>query len=386
MIYNVHDKCTGCYACIDICPKSCITINLKKGYIYPKVNTLECIECGKCIRICPALNIPSYKNINFKQRLYAAYNKNPKIRSISSSGGIFYELAKYILSQQGVVYGATLKSLKCKHIAITWASELPLLIGSKYIQSDLTGIYKNIINRKKHKPILFVGTPCQCSALLNIFGKNRPTNVYIVDFICHGVPSQDIFDKCIRLYESQNNCNIIDFSFRTKTDKALRNYKLTYDKNGKKTEIIGNPADFPFYNAFLNHTIFRKSCFKCNYKTITRVSDITLGDFWGIEKINSHVSINKGCSSIIINNQKGEFLLNNIQIDLLIKEYDIAFIIDNNYALTNKDRVPLKHKLYHLLYNRVSPRTLSELCLTNKPKAIGKIIQTIINKIEQFII
>ena len=276
----------------------------------------------------------------------------------------------------------TLENLKCKHIRIEKVSEINKCIGSKYIQSNAKKIYNSIkLDLKENVPVLFVGTPCQCRALNNIVGKKE--NLYIVDFICHGVCSQELFDRSIKLYEKQNNCKVIDFSFRYKTNETLRNYKLKYlDKDGIICSEIKSPIDFPYYNAFLNHYSFRNCCYTCNFKTINRVSDITLGDFWGIEKIDKNINDEKlGYSAMLLNTSKGTVIFSEIKSQLVVKEIPIEYLIENNYALTNKDNRPLISFFFEILF-KLDIKLLSDLFLTSNPSLIGRVFRWLCNKVD----
>lgn len=378
--FNLNKFCTGCGGCIDVCPKQCITPSIKHGFMVPNINIELCINCGLCNKVCPVEN----KTINHRQLniLYAAYNKNNIIRQKSSSGGLFEVFARYIIRLGGNVYACTLDHLKCKHIAISTEDDIIKCIGSKYIQSDTKNIYKAIKSDLSNNTfVLFVGTPCQCNALLNFIGNNRE-NLYVIDFICHGVCSQDLFTRSVRLFERQNNYKIIDFSFRYKTKESLRNFKVKYITNNSTKCIIKYPAEFPYYNAFINHYTFRNSCYKCQHKTIARVSDVTLGDFWNIEKKEKFAHDYKlGYSAVVINTAKGNILFSKIKSDIFYKKMNINFLIDNNSALTKVDKKPLLRSVYGGLY-KCNIRILTDLVLTNKPSLVSRFIRALCNKLD----
>lgn len=378
--FDFKKFCTGCGGCIDICPRHCIMPIINHGFMIPNINKEQCINCGLCNKVCPVINSQTNnKQINI---LYAAYSMNKHIRKKSSSGGIFASFAKHIIKLGGKVYACTFDQLKCKHIAISTEDDIIKCIGSKYVQSDTKNIYKSIKSDLSNNTlVLFVGTPCQCNALLNFVGNNRD-KLYVIDFICHGVCSQELFTRSVHLFEKKNNCKIIDFSFRYKTKESLRNFRAKYVKNNSIKSIIKSPTEFPFYNSFLNHYTFRNSCYECQYKTITRVSDITLGDFWNIEKYRKFAHDYKlGYSAVIINSTKGNFLFSEVKPDIFYKKTNINYLIGNNFALTKKDKRPLLRTVYGCIY-KCNIKIITDLILTNNPSFVSRLIRTLCNKID----
>ena len=280
---KIVDKCCGCFACGDACPKSAIKYKKDKdGFLYPYIDETKCINCGKCLKVCPRLN--SQKN-KFEQKGFVCYSKNESIYNNSASGGIFSELARYVLENDGVVFGAAFVNLKVKHIRIDNLEELYKIQKSKYIQSDLRGIY--LICKKElklNKLVLFSGTPCQVTALRNFLGREYD-NLITCDLVCHGVPSQKIFDKYIAYENKMNKGKIIDFTFRCKLKKRSSTHTFRYvikRDNGQTKDKIGNYYDSPYLMGFQKHIFLRESCYDCKYANIDRVGDITLGDFWNV--------------------------------------------------------------------------------------------------------
>lgn len=384
--FDISKYCYGCFACIDVCPKNCISIKKRRnGFFYPKFDVNNCIKCGKCEKVCPHL-VSHQKEIskdNSPQILYSAKNRNEAIRLKGSSGSVFYSLSKWIIEkEQGIVVAACFDDkLKLIHDATDNMSLIERFMKSKYLQSNTTGIFNKVRNIiKNNKKVLFVGTPCQCQAMYNFLTPNQRNNIFLVDFVCHGVPSQDLFDKCIKLLEKRTNYKVVDVSFREKNKDQIRSYSISY-KNSQN-EILkqhGAPYEWAYYNGFLDHTTFRPSCFHCKYKTLSRCSDITLGDFWGIDKINTNIQdFNEGYSMVIVNSSKGDNALNSIKKELVLERIPLENAVKFNFALTKLDDQSNISKCF-LLFNSILPIALvNNLFLTAKPAIFWRILRKIL--------
>lgn len=330
-----HKDCCGCFACGDVCPTSCIKFKKdNEGFIYPEVDEKDCIHCGKCVKICPELN-PYFNSI--AKEVFAAYATSETDRQAGSSGGIFGLIARHIINNGGKVWGAAFdSSLKLKHVCATTIAELEPLLRSKYLQSDTSGCFKQIVNDLKNGVLtLFCGTPCQCNALRNYTGIYD--NLYLIDLICHGVPSQDLFDKSIKWIEEQNSCQVTKFVFRSKYKGSLHPQAFSYEciKNGKSETVNGLHYQFPFYFGFQKYSTLRPSCYKCKWACSKRCGDITLGDFWGIEKIEPNLDPKTGISEVIANTAKGQYLLNEIKESGIIwtEKFQFQQVVGNNGCL-----------------------------------------------------
>jgi len=208
-------KCMGCSACMNICPVGAIEMHEdKEGFKRPVINQEKCINCGACRRTCPVLNTQTNQALN---KCYACYSKDEHSMANSSSGGIFYLLADYVIKNKGIVIGAAFdKHNKLNHIAINELEDIIHLQGSKYLQSDLRDIFQLIRKNIKDKLILFVGTPCQVAGL-KAFLKKDYDNLITVDIICHGVPSPKLFKKYVTEMEARENQKLVKYIFRDKT-------------------------------------------------------------------------------------------------------------------------------------------------------------------------
>lgn len=340
-IPELAKKCTGCMACIDVCPAKCITSVIKEdGFRYSSLDESKCISCGKCFSVCP---LESQEKHVEEQHLYAAYASNNIIQNHGSSGGIFELLARYFLEQGYYVCGAAFEGTTLKHRIIDSVESLSPLLKSKYIQSGMEGIYTQIIERmKKGGKVFFCGTPCQVSAVKNSIPKSLIENLFTADIICHGVPSQKVFDEYIQSLEKKHGGIITDFSFRVKDNqyKHAHGYSYKVNTNDKTKVINGIYTNSSFYNAFKNYLIFREGCYDCQYATLQRVSDITLADFWGIEKYDFKGNVDTGVSMVITNTQAGSEVFSLIKDKTVSEEFPVQYGVDSNYCLTHSTQKP----------------------------------------------
>ncbi|MDC7236749.1 MAG: Coenzyme F420 hydrogenase/dehydrogenase, beta subunit C-terminal domain [Sphaerochaetaceae bacterium] len=312
------ETCTGCGVCVLVCPVNSIElVENNIGYKYPKINYDLCINCGKCLRICEEIkNNTTYES----KEVFAAASKDQIILKNSSSGGIFSEMAKYILANGGYVFGASMdNNFFVRHIEINCLKDLPLLQGSKYVQSDSYIVFERIkILLLNNNLVLFSGTPCQISALIS-FLSDHYNNLYLVEIICHGVPNNKIFQDYIINYEKRQKCTVQNYKFRTKDRGWGIIGSVEYKKaNHKQKRTVFSDED-SYYSAFLAGLIFRNSCYSCNFATKRRCSDITLGDFWGIQNEHRHeLNVNsmnpfQGVSAVLINSNSGLELFENVK-------------------------------------------------------------------------
>ena len=342
-IKNLSDLCTGCMACVDACPKQCIQpVTRSDGFRYAEISDAYCVYCGKCFAVCP---IETQTKNTGERKNYTANAHNDKTRNNGSSGGVFELLARQFLSQGYVVCGAAFDGTVLRHRIIHSEKELLPLLKSKYVQSDTTGIYREIISLLKNgRRLFFCGTPCQVSALKNSVPENLQERLVTADIICHGVPSQKTFDRYIGALEEKENGKVRNFSFRVKNNKYLHAHGFSYclEKDGKEKTIDGIYLQSSYYTAFKKYLFFRESCYTCRYATLDRVSDITLGDFWGIEKYPFPADSDKGVSMIITNTNVGKAAFEAVTSELVWREFPVEYGVESNYCLTKVTRKPAK--------------------------------------------
>lgn len=306
--------CCGCYACISACPVKCISMKpTEEGFMYPVIeDTSICINCGLCTRVCPA---EQENTNNASSVFYAAYSNNKNVIMQSSSGGIFGELAEFFLKQGGIVFGAYLNNEhRLSHVAIQSVNEIAKLQSSKYIQSEIGNCYSECEEYlKKGKTVFFTGTPCQIQGL-KLYLKRNYDNLFMADVICHGVPSQKMFAAYVDFLEKKHHAKLVDINFRDKKRNGwsitLR-YTMEYP-SGKRKDFYLISKLSEYFTGFLGGYISRESCYKCQYSSMKRPGDITMGDFWGYQKTRPDLRHDEGLSIILVNTIKGRNLLCNL--------------------------------------------------------------------------
>lgn len=303
--------CTGCGACENACPMGAIKMYAEKdGFLYPKIIEKKCIHCGKCDAVCQNQCRVERKEI---KKCYAAWASD-KIRRESSSGGVFTVLAESILARKGYICGAVFRDgIVVKHAIIEQKEDLRRMRTSKYVQSDVGLIYQEIekLLKNRNKIVLFTGTPCQVAGLYMYLGDN-PENLYTIDVLCHGVPSQSLFDRYI--YEKFPTQMIKKVNFRDKSNGWT--YQLVLRIETGDAEYISNINEDIYYKAFNNRLSLRKSCGTCQFAGVGRMGDISLGDFWEIWQYDKKLDDRKGTSLVLLNSIKGQKLFNNILTNL----------------------------------------------------------------------
>ena len=323
------EKCCGCHACYNICPKNAISMKEdENGFKYPVVDKEKCINCGLCEKVCPIINSTEKENnIN----AYACINKNEQIRKQSSSGGIFTLLAEEIIKLNGVVFGVSFdKDFNVVHSYIENIDELEKFRGSKYVQSSINDTYKKakeFLNKDRY--VLFTGTPCQIEGLKAYLQKDYD-KLYTQDIICHGVPSPKVWKKYLEYRKKKDNRKAENISFRNKdTGWKLFNMKFEY----KDTAYKKNQTKDAYMQVFLQNLCLRDSCYNCSFKKKNRNSDITLADFWGIQNIYAEMDDNKGTSLIILNSSKGNELFEKIKQNIKYKEVNLDEALKYNIGM-----------------------------------------------------
>lgn len=339
------NMCTGCQSCLLICPKKCITMQEDdEGFLYPTVKKEKCIECNLCVKVCPVLkNYSSSKNTHIKA--YAAYNRNNHIRMQSSSGGIFTSLAEIVLDQGGVVFGAAFnEDFSVSTVFIDNKEDVVALQGSKYVQSDIGESFKlarDFLNAGIL--VLFSGTPCQIGGLY-AYLKTDYKNLITVDLICHGVPSPLVWRKYIDYRKKKSQSDIDSISFRNKKN-GWKDFSMSF-KFKNNTEYLACHDKDPFMRIFLNDLCLRPSCYNCLFKTKSRLADITLADFWGIEKTLPNLDDNNGTSIVIINSLFGMGFFEKISKSLNYCDFEYNLIEKYNYSYLHSAKEPIYKKKF----------------------------------------
>lgn len=323
--------CVGCGACANACYKNCLNMVVdKNGFLYPEIQKADCVNCGACERACPIINKKTKEEESVP--VYAVYSKNDNVRNSSSSGGLFYTIAKHIIEIGGIVYGAFFdENLYLNHKGIASAEDLYMLQGSKYLQSDIGFCFREIKKLlSTNRPVLFCGTPCQVDGLLHYLNKPYE-NLFTLDFICHGVPSPKAWQEYIKHQEKAFSSKVCVASFRDKSNGWSHfSSKLKFSNQKEYANIHYNDS---YMKAFLQNISLRKSCYNCKFKTINRNSDITMGDLWGIKNILSDITDDKGVSVAFVQSEKGKHLFEQVKNELWLLEISSDLAVANNSAM-----------------------------------------------------
>lgn len=323
---SIKDKeaCCGCGACVQRCPKQCITLHEdSEGFLYPVADASVCINCGLCEKVCPVIN---QHTAHEPLQTFAAKNSNEAVRAASSSGGVFTMLAESVIKSGGVVFGAAFdQQWKVVHTCATTIGGLQKFRGSKYLQSQTNNTFKEAeAYLKQGRQVLYSGTPCQVAGLKRYLRKDYD-NLLTVDFICHGVPSPGVFRTYLR-------------------DEINRH--SARQGGGKNTVLLSySPLNKDlFMRGFLRDLYLRPSCYACPAKQLKSGSDITLGDFWGIETLLPELDDDRGISAVTANTEKGRALLQ----ELNAEQTEVAYseVVKRNPALVHSASEPKGRKAF----------------------------------------
>lgn len=318
------NHCCGCSACAQICPKQCIAMMPdSEGFCYPKINETICVKCGLCEKVCPMLKS---QNMQGQVHAWAAYCKEDKIRLASSSGGIFSLLAEEILEEGGVVFGAAFDGqMMVHHVAVESVRDLERLRGSKYLQSRIENSYADVkAYLAADRKVLFSGTACQIAGLLYFLGRPYE-KLWTVDVLCHGVPTPTLWKNYLSEQNRAFKMPVRQISFRDKS-QGWKKYQMAWKVEGG--EIYRQPASRnPYMRLFLSNICLRPSCYDCHFKGFPRVSDLTLGDCWGVEQHSPEMDDDKGTSVVIVNTEKGNTLREKIASRCVWKEEKLDVLL-----------------------------------------------------------
>lgn len=321
------------------CPKQCISLKEDgEGFLYPVVDESLCVGCGLCEKVCPIINRPEKLPV---KEVLAVKNRNEEERMASSSGGVFVALAKKVIDQGGVVFGAVFdENWEVKHTYAESMDGVRPMMGSKYVQSRIGDTFRQAEKfLKDGRKVLFTGSPCQITALHNYLRKDY-SNLLSVDFLCHGVPSpgvwrrylDEVLDRSARRAAAGKNTVlssslkslpvITGIEFRDKTLHGWQKYSFVVrgasafkaDKNSVLLSDIH--YDNPFMKGFLRNVYLRPSCYRCKCKNGVSHSDMTIGDFWGINRLMPDFDDDKGVGLVLINTDKGQEVFESLNMEI----------------------------------------------------------------------
>lgn len=317
------------------------------GFFYPAINSSLCIDCGACERVCPF--ITDEKSFKYPRHAYAARIKSVSEQYGSSSGGAAYAIGKLILQDGGVVYGCTAENLDIKHIRVDSIENLPSLRGSKYVQSNVNGLFAHVrSDLKSGRQVVFLGTPCQVYGLRKFLMKDYD-NLLCVDIICHGTPSQKMLHDHVKHIAGGTKVDSISF-------RKGNTFSLCISSKGTviwDADVWAEPMKDMYYRAFIDGISYRPSCNVCPFGRTERISDITIGDFWGLKDNIFNSNENLGTSLILPNTIKGEIFTHALADEMTLVERDIQEAVDGNTQLRHPVLLTCAGRIFNSLYPTV---------------------------------
>lgn len=346
---KITDKkdCCGCAACVQRCPKQCISLKEDgEGFLYPVVDESLCVGCGLCEKVCPIINRPEKLPV---KEVLAVKNRNEDERMASSSGGVFVALAKKVIDQGGVVFGAVFdENWEVRHTYAESMDGVRPMMGSKYVQSRIGDTFRQAEKfLKEGRKVLFTGSPCQITALHNYLRKDYP-NLLSVDFLCHGVPSpgvwrrylDEVLDRSARRAAAGKNTVlssslkslpvITGIEFRDKTLHGWQKYSFVVrgasaSKADKNSVLLSDiHYDNPYMKGFLSNVYLRPSCYRCKCKNGVSHSDLTIADFWGIGSVMPDFDDDIGVGLVLINSEKGKAVFEMLDVEVRVSSVSDA--------------------------------------------------------------
>lgn len=333
-IYDYKEECTGCGACVNVCPNHCISLQFdEEGFLYPVVNEDACIHCNLCITRCH-MKRTYLKKEQGEATFYAAYCKKGVIVSRSSSGGVFSALAYGVIKQHGVVYGVVQENLfEVRHQRAETLQECKKFRKSKYLESNTYDTFQEVKrDLKAGRCVLFSGTGCQIAGLYGYL-NNKEYNLITCEVVCHGVPSMKVFEKYIAELEYKYHAKVSEICFRDKRRGWIPNYETISFQNGKR--ITSESGNNPFHRGFLNGLYSRPSCGGCRYAKLPRVADITLADYWGYSGKIRKTNQNKGISLVVLSSENGKKLFEKTSALLVTDQSRFRDAVKSCYHLTH---------------------------------------------------
>lgn len=343
------NMCAGCMACADICPVKAINLKDDLFACNAVIDENRCIDCKACYRVCPN---NQFEKLQLPKEWYQGWAQDKAAREKSSSGGLATAIAEGFIDNGGVVCACTFRSGRFGFEFAQTREEVQKFIGSKYVKSNPSGVYRAVQEKlRQGKKVLFIGLPCQVSAMRNVAGRKYQDNLYTCDLICHGTPSPQMLEMFLQQY-GKSLSDFQSIQFRKKANFMI---------SGDGQSIITNGVSDRYSIAFLNALIYTENCYSCPYAGKGRISDLTLGDAWGSELPQKEQK--KGISLILCQSKKGTELLDQGRIHL--EQVDLSRAIANNHQLEHPSEKPKKRAAF---FGRIGRQTFNCLVFQYLPK------------------
>lgn len=417
MIHITNKKnCCGCSACVQRCPKQCIRLEEDtEGFLYPQVDEETCIKCGLCEKVCPILNQADKLSV---LEVLAVKNPNDEERMNSSSGGVFLPLAREVINQGGVVFGAVYdESWEVHHVYAEKIEDVYPMMGSKYLQSKIGNSFKDAERfLKQGREVLFVGSPCQIAGLQTYLRNKQYPNLLAVDFLCHGVPSPGVWRRYLAetyggydakeqsrlratagknsvLLSSLNATSPIgDIKFRDKRESGWKKFRFVVrQKSSSKADqntVLSSDIhyDNPFMRGFLSDIYLRPSCYECKCKNGVNHSDLTIGDYWAARVTDQDFDDDKGVGLVLLNTKKGEEYFSRLPMDMMPSNLEKAHCYNGGFNEHTKAH-PKRDQFFFLIENGKSIKAAVDICLRLPFKQrVVRVVKRIVKKIVKTIL
>lgn len=356
----IEDKkfCMGCGACVNICPKQCISFEEdSEGFSYPKVEDSRCIQCGRCAAVCPVKKERPEDRPVDGAKVYACVNKEKRILKESSSGGVFSLLAQKVIERGGVVFGAAFdEHWDVCHTFAETVEGLPKFRGSKYVQSDIGSSFsqaKMFLNQGRL--VLFSGAPCQIAGLNSFLGKSYE-NLITCDFICTGIPNPKAFRAYRKYFADRFGEPITGISFR---DKKYGWDAFSMVLRGRSKEYRKIRFFDPYIQAFYSHMVLRPACYHCQFKKCNSGSDIKLADYWYVNQVHPQILWRDGVSLVMLGGEKGCALFESVVSQMQVVESKIEHVFKTNASFeTIVKEPPARQEFLNTISNTDSPQEI----------------------------
>lgn len=383
------EDCVGCEACVQVCPKQCISFNRDdQGFNYPSVDLNLCIDCGLCEKVCPVINQDATRK---PLNTYAAFNPNNDVLKNSSSGGIFYSLAEHTIRKGGAVFGAKFDcDWNLVHDYTESLDGIKDFQKSKYVQSSIGESYKQVqCFLKDGRIVLFSGTPCQIAGLRRYLRKDYGNQLILIDTACHGVPSPLIWQdyiNCVSQKENYSKKDIISIDFRDKRF-GWESYGMSilFRKYSSERDWYSPMYDNLYMRGFLRDLYLRPSCYECPAKCGKSHSDITLADFWGINTLYPELYSDKGVSLVLANTQRGLDILSKLTI--ILNTVSLKRALNTNPAIEKSACRPKFYDVFWYNYHMNGLIAISTTLVKMKPTLIGRCrnrIKKVLSKLKNY--